>query len=82
MLDACGIEAEPSALFAPLPYQWCDNNNLARSKRLAGVPGAEIAAAIAGVSGRSTCGAKTCTAQVKHAADLGLKGLKLHPNAQ
>src|SRR6478672_13262593 len=77
MLDDCGIEQ--AVCFAPLPYQ-CDNNNLPD-------PNSWLASEIKSrprLLGFGTIDVRRddVKAQVTHVADLGLRGLKLHPNAQ
>ena len=77
MLDACGIEQ--AVCFAPLPYQ-CDGKNLDD-------PNAWLAGELKKrprLLGFGTIDTRRAdvAAQVKHLAELGLKGIKLHPNAQ
>jgi len=77
MLDAC--EIEQAVCFAPLPYQ-CDKADLTD-------PNGWLAGELKSRSrllgfGTIDVRREDVAAQVKHVADLGLKGLKLHPNAQ
>ena len=72
MLDACGIEG--AVCFAPYPHQ-LDNQNQWLAKEIK--PQARLA-------GFGTIDLKRdhIEEQVKECADLGFRGLKLHPNAQ
>jgi len=80
MLDTCGI-AE-AVCFAPFAYQiagagihhneWL-NRELANQPRLQGFGTVDL---------RHQVDKRPIKDQVRHARDLGLRGLKLHPNAQ
>lgn len=80
LLDACGIEG--AVCFAPFAYQVAGRGlhhnewlakELARRPRLRGFGTVDL---------RRQVDAKPIRDQVKQARDLGLLGLKMHPNAQ
>lgn len=78
MLDACHIEQ--AICFAPFPHQ-CDKNGLDPNTWLA----TELEHHAGRLFGFGTIDFRRDSdieSQVQQAADLGLKGLKLHPNAQ
>jgi predicted TIM-barrel fold metal-dependent hydrolase len=78
VLDACGIDQ--AVCFAPLPYQ-CDGKDLPDpSAWLAG----ELKAHSDRLFGFGTVDTRRAevVAQVKHIQELGLRGIKMHPNAQ
>jgi predicted TIM-barrel fold metal-dependent hydrolase len=72
MLDACGIEG--AVCFAPYPHQ-LEKQNQWLAKEIKGQPR---------LAGFGTIDLKRddIEDQVSEAADLGFRGLKLHPNAQ
>src|SRR5580693_3206514 len=75
LLDAC--EIEQAICFAPFPHQ-CDTNGIQPNQWLHGeLSGRDRLAAFGTLDMRRDDVAD----QVKRVADLGFKGLKMHPNA-
>ena len=77
LLDACGIE--PAVCFAPFPHQ-CDGKGVDPNPWLAG----ELKEHTDRLLGFGTIDSRRSdlAEQARRAADLGLRGLKLHPNMQ